>query len=656
MLTDISLYDLLYCAPTLQVQLVLGALYAVFWYVAIPFIARRVTKPFLDAHPMREQFAKINHKNWTNFGIDVTAEEAYEMSIEPMGPLVQHVFGGLLCVPAVMALPGFSANLASALARHGALHEAGWELMDSLCRIWSMLFGDEKSRKSNPMALCIIMAVHHVMGLSMIIPMNLFYPELPLYHEIVMLLQLVAGAAMMCQNYGYITDASTRGGRWRMFANSTFVFIAMLWSRAFRFGVLAWRLLVIFNHESFDLFVVGSIAVGLMSLLNLLMVYDSTQKWIKFTSMLVRGEAREKICRASQHLGLFCLWTALPLLCAAVACSLADPNVLVWLQALRNWSLLFLSRLPGIRLSDVLLCAPHLDIQLLLVVIYGVFWHVVLRVFAGNVVRPCLDMHPIRQQYARINQKAQANFGIRVSLEEAYVLTSETDGFFLRHILGGLMCLPSVLGGLGLPSHVSAAFACHGALHEVGCEVQGTLSRVYDWIYGGDMCKKRTPKGLALVFAMHHVMGICLVIPMNLYFHDLSEYHELVFCLQFAAGVAMACQTWTALLDAASILEGRHMRASAAVVLATMLWSRLFRAYLILRLLAMFRLKSLPFFLIGVIATIFMSTINLLIIGDAFRKVLKFAIGMEPKGKSEGTPVDPVENLPPRTRSRRGGA
>merc|ERR1712224_821883 len=47
----------------------------------------------------------------------------------------QHFLGGMLCIPAIFGC-GFSRETALLLARHGALIELGWEIQDTVERLW----------------------------------------------------------------------------------------------------------------------------------------------------------------------------------------------------------------------------------------------------------------------------------------------------------------------------------------------------------------------------------------------------------------------------------------------------------------------------------------------------------------------------------------
>ena len=57
-----SLNDFLTAAPRLDVQLTLTVVLAVFWFAVFRVCTLYVVKPYIDAHPMSQQFAFLNQK------------------------------------------------------------------------------------------------------------------------------------------------------------------------------------------------------------------------------------------------------------------------------------------------------------------------------------------------------------------------------------------------------------------------------------------------------------------------------------------------------------------------------------------------------------------------------------------------------------------
>lgn len=105
-----------------------------------------------------------------------------------------------------------------------------------------------------------------------------------------------------------------------------------------------------------------------------------------------------------------------------------------------------------------------------------------------------------------------------------------------QHMLGGLLCVPAILG-CGVSRETALCLARHGALIELGWEIQDTAERLWDRFATPDGAK-RNPWAMFRVMLIHHGMQWALVIPMNLHYSHLSGYHELIFMLEGAAGFA----------------------------------------------------------------------------------------------------------------------
>merc|ERR1712107_221888 len=131
----------------------------------------------------------------------------------------------------------------------GALCEAGWELQDILTRASQRIFQGEKGKNQNPFSLLAVLFVHHAMGLSMVIPMNLLYHDNKCYHEFVFLLQAAAFVAMMLQSYGYTLDVKTKKGLFTMKGTLIISWVVILYSRILRFGIVGYRLAETFSMD-----------------------------------------------------------------------------------------------------------------------------------------------------------------------------------------------------------------------------------------------------------------------------------------------------------------------------------------------------------------------------------------------------------------------
>lgn len=285
--------DIVWCAPKLEVQITIAICQALFWYFFIPRAAKTIVVPYFNDKPkQRAQFAHLSRLTFKkSFFIDFTEEEAFDFSCEFIPILFQHGIGGALCIPAVFGLSLFAPEVSVALACHGALCEVGWELQDGLQRIYAWTLGTDEDRKKTPLPLCVIMLIHHTLGMSMVIPMNLFYPDNHWYHETVFLLQFAAFVAMGAQNYGYLLDLAKPFDVLQMKFITLFVFLIMLYSRCLRFVYVVYNQVFFFySIPDMVMMTMGGIGTGLMSILGVLFLLDASGKLAKFWNMAPKLE------------------------------------------------------------------------------------------------------------------------------------------------------------------------------------------------------------------------------------------------------------------------------------------------------------------------------------------------------------------------------
>jgi hypothetical protein len=154
------------------------------------------------------------------------------------------------------------------------------------------------------------------------------------------------------------------------------------------------------------------------------------------------------------------------------------------------------------------------------------------------------------------------------------VLWCFSSAIMVQHMVGGAMCLPSTLGFTG---KTVWALACHGALFEAGWEFQDLASRFVQIVFGGKEGKAKNPPPLLIIVCIHHAMGLCMTIPMNIYFYDNTSYHEFVFLLQFAGFVALALTNYGYTLDIATADGLKRMKIVVSVTWVVMTYTRVVR-------------------------------------------------------------------------------
>jgi len=276
---------LLLAEADLASQLALLAAWGALWYVIIDLLATRAFRPFLLSRAWLAQWKDLTRNFFeTSLQVEFASDELFfDYACQFSAITCQHGVGGLLCVPAMC---GFSGPVACALVRHGALCEAGWEFQDILQRAWQVKFGGEEGKAKNQSSLLAAVALHHALGLCMVIPMNLAYGGHPCYHEIVFLLQGAAFFALLMQNYSFTLDVRTSTGLRRMRLSTGSVFVVLCWSRLYRFWVIGYRMMCTFYADgNTAIFSMASPGLVLMGIFNAVIVGHAFRKCLKFMLM-----------------------------------------------------------------------------------------------------------------------------------------------------------------------------------------------------------------------------------------------------------------------------------------------------------------------------------------------------------------------------------
>lgn len=290
-----TLMHLFEAGPDLEVQIILVLASGLFWFVAIKLLTEYVMKPYVSSRPWCSKWTVLNQNTFRKtLMAEFDLDEAFPFSCDFLSICVQHGIGGALCVASSFGIPFIPSHVAYAMARHGALCEAGWELQDALSRLLSFVFAKD-GRKKNPPKFLVVVLLHHVMGLSMVIPMNLRYGDNTWYHELVFLLQFAAVSAMGFQQYGFTLDVKTQGGLRQMKLCVFLTWLIILYSRVLRFVYVAFQLVLLLHQDgSMNMFYAGLVAISAMSVINVSFFLDCTSKVMKFAKMKHKDEAIEE--------------------------------------------------------------------------------------------------------------------------------------------------------------------------------------------------------------------------------------------------------------------------------------------------------------------------------------------------------------------------
>lgn len=257
--------------------------------------------------------------------------------------------------------------------------------------------------------------------------------------------------------------------------------------------------------------------------------------------------------------------------------------------------------------SDLLWAAPSWEVQLVLVVSHAALWHTI----------PVWLLPPRVRSNSRTNGEHEQPWRIPPRRRD------NVHGMLAQHLFGAMLCVPSLLAAS--PSRVASALACHGALAEVGWEIQDAIIRARGLFAEGQdgLCRSRTR---AVAVLLHHVAAQCLVLPLNVHYHDCKIYHESIFVLQGVAVAAFLCQNAA---FQCQVDQGGHLlqRSGAAVAASAILvfWSRsIHSSYLWCAMLAAIHADEQGLlFSIGVVPIFATVVLNVLMVADCCEQFAK---------------------------------
>ena len=225
---------------------------------------------------------------------------------------------------------------------------------------------------------------------------------------------------------------------------------------------------------------------------------------------------------------------------------------------------------PELSLGEQLLyAAPSLSIQLALLVIHATVLYFAVDALGAYVILPWAIKQPWIARVISRHQTFLSAFhtGLDRTSSLAGAVNMITVGCF--NGIGGLLCLPAVLGLWPDSLALVQGLACHGALMNAGWKLQNIAVRAYGAMNGR---KKKSPSLRFIILGAGHGMDLIMVITMNLYCRENAHYHEFVLLLQGAAATAALLQQVGYILDVRTKDGLNQVKASIGVVSAAMLY------------------------------------------------------------------------------------
>ncbi|GAB5356313.1 hypothetical protein AAMO2058_000280100 [Amorphochlora amoebiformis] len=279
-------FDVVSIAPKLYVQIIVAIITAGIWKIVLTYLEQKFLsyiceKPWFKA-TIKRDMKRVKEAIGVHVDFD---SQKYNFANFTM-VAVQHSIGGLICIPAVMGITGN--GLGSCLVRLSALSEVGWEVADTITRVYVRVT-HPKGRMLQPDGVLLFFGFHHVMGMSMVIPMNLYYSHNFSYWMLVFVMQGVSGIALMMAQYTQTLDVSKPDELLQMQVLSIVMGIFISYCRVYLFLTYCWKLLVSFYMDSTVTFIIGGIFSSvLMSVVNLIFVVDAYRRIMKFITFSLK--------------------------------------------------------------------------------------------------------------------------------------------------------------------------------------------------------------------------------------------------------------------------------------------------------------------------------------------------------------------------------
>ena len=293
-----TIHDLLVAAPKLEVQLLLVLIQTMLWYVLINHILMPIGALIISNLKSKKQFLHFNMEYLKDtLGVDFGEDQAKQKVSVHMGINTQHLISGLLCAPSSLALTStLPTGIVSAMARHGALAETGFDAEYILVRIFTYTFGGEIGRKKNPPTVILVAVIHHSLSICLAIPMNIYYPDNIYYHAFICLMQLSVFVTFCCQQYGFTLNVKTSSGLIKMkIVTLTALFVII----GTRFIGYIWLLVILFmticRDENWLVLKLTIVPIIMFSLFNVIMIRAVTIKLVKFLPMSAEKHSFEEI-------------------------------------------------------------------------------------------------------------------------------------------------------------------------------------------------------------------------------------------------------------------------------------------------------------------------------------------------------------------------
>jgi len=268
------------------VQFGLTVLQAVFWHV-VSIIGPVMFAKWFNTKPYKDMVVNKWQEVMKGIGIDMTYQSCEESLHDTYGcSTVHHAVLGALCLPRVLGMPGISIALSSALVCHASLGELGHEIEETITIIRDYVVDPARAREKHHPMMLLFLATHHVMGFTIAIPLNMFYPQYYHYAHGLFQLHFATAVSSFVQFYVWSSTLETARDLLKMKACVTIGFAAAMYGRGIGYLWTFYQMVMQFYADGATMFLLGGTFAGVMMLvINVAMLNDATKEFIKVFSM-----------------------------------------------------------------------------------------------------------------------------------------------------------------------------------------------------------------------------------------------------------------------------------------------------------------------------------------------------------------------------------
>ena len=215
-----------------------------------------------------------------------------------------------------------------------------------------------------------------------------------------------------------------------------------------------------------------------------------------------------------------------------------------------------------------------------LVAVFAVFWAIFFHIFS-LVAKPILNgkswlLAAGERFYARGGKEEYELMGLAQTKKDFLQAFIRTWPWMLavatQHLIGGLLCVPSLVGGM-MDQSTASSLACLGVLSEIGWEVEDTIMWLYTRYFTKDG-KHKAPLSFLIFLIFHHSLTTVLGMPVILHYRHSKILHWLCFDLQLAGASVIYGMEYSKLLDVGNPSELKQFQLINFLLLVVIFWTR----------------------------------------------------------------------------------